>query len=145
MPSPTAASAAATTITKKTNTWPCSCPYARPNATNARFTALSISSMDMNTVMMFRRTRKPTTPSPKRIALSARKYEIGTTSSLLQTLADACAARPLILSLRQHHRPEDGDQDQNRSQFERENKILEQQQRQPPRRTFGHGLSRKRR
>ena len=40
-----------------------------------RFTALSISSMDMNTVMMLRRNRNPATPSANRIALRIRYQE----------------------------------------------------------------------
>src|SRR5262249_20326757 len=78
MPSPTAASAAATTITKKTNTWPlnasfrwCSCQYLA-KATKVRFTALSISSIDMKIVMMFRFSRKPITPRQNSIALRIR-------------------------------------------------------------------------
>src|SRR5688572_6327803 len=59
--SPTAASAAATVITKNTNTWPAT-PYACANATNARFTALSISSTHMKMMMALRRVRTPTTP-----------------------------------------------------------------------------------
>src|SRR6185437_7187873 len=58
---PTAASAAATVITKNTNTWPAA-PYACANATNVRFTALSISSTHMNTMIALRRVSTPTTP-----------------------------------------------------------------------------------
>ncbi len=43
-----------------------------------RLTALSISSMDMNTVMMLRRNRNPATPSANRIALRIRYQESGT-------------------------------------------------------------------
>src|SRR5579863_2734218 len=77
---PTAASAAATTITKKTNTWPCSCPRDRLKDTKARLTALSISSMDIKTVRMLRLKINAITPNPNRPALSTRKYEVGTTS-----------------------------------------------------------------
>ena len=45
-----------------------------------RFTALSISSIDMNTVMMLRRNRNPATPSTNRIALRVRYQESGTRS-----------------------------------------------------------------
>src|SRR6266702_2323874 len=69
IPRPTAASAAATTITNNTKTWPSSLPCAWLNATNARFTAFSISSMDMKSVMMLRLKMKATTPSPNKIAL----------------------------------------------------------------------------
>src|SRR5260370_26049018 len=54
IPRPTAASAAATTITNSTKTCPSNLPSAWLNATNARFTAFSISSMDMKIVMMLR-------------------------------------------------------------------------------------------
>ena len=43
-----------------------------------RLTAFSISSIDMNTVMMLRRNRKPATPSANSTALSVRYQEIGT-------------------------------------------------------------------
>src|SRR5713101_9341631 len=69
IPRPTAASAAATTITNNTKTWPSSLPCAWLNATNARFTAFSISSMDMKIVMMLRLKMKANTPRPNRIAL----------------------------------------------------------------------------
>src|SRR6266498_4482282 len=62
MASPTAASAAATTITKKTNTCPLNCPHLAAKATNERFTPLSISSIDMKIVMMLRLIRNPVTP-----------------------------------------------------------------------------------
>src|SRR3954467_4726427 len=61
MASPTAASAAATVMTKKTNTCPAT-PYTCANATNARFTALSISSTHMKMMIALRRVRTPTTP-----------------------------------------------------------------------------------
>src|SRR5216684_2978934 len=70
--SPTAASAAATTMTKNTNTWPSSLPIARLNDTNARLTALSMSSIDMKIVMTFRLKRNAMTPSPNNSALSTR-------------------------------------------------------------------------
>src|SRR5881394_619996 len=59
--SPTAASAAATVITKKTKTCPPT-PYDCANATKVRLTALSISSTHMNTMMAFRRMSTPNTP-----------------------------------------------------------------------------------
>src|SRR3954464_11582657 len=58
---PTAASAAATVITKKTNTCP-AIPYACANATKLRLTALSMSSTHMNTMIAFRRMSTPNTP-----------------------------------------------------------------------------------
>src|SRR5581483_3919727 len=76
MPSPTAASAAATTMTNSTKTCPSSlfpCVFhIWLNATNARFSAFSISSMDMKIVMIFRRKTNETAPIPNRIALRIR-------------------------------------------------------------------------
>src|SRR6266403_1575086 len=69
MPSPTAASAAATTITKRTKTWPSRRCQTWLKATKARLTALSMSSMDMKMVMMLRLKMKAMTPRPKRMAL----------------------------------------------------------------------------
>ena len=59
--SPTAASAAATVMTKNTNTCPAT-PYTCANATNVRFTALSISSTHMKMMIALRRVSTPTTP-----------------------------------------------------------------------------------
>src|SRR5690348_6477458 len=61
MARPTAASAAATVMTKNTNTCPAA-PYACANATKVRFTALSISSTHMNTMIALRRISTPKTP-----------------------------------------------------------------------------------
>ena len=68
MASPTATSAAAIVITKNTMICPSAAPWARPKATNARFAAFSMSSMDMKITSGFRRTRTPTTPMVNRIA-----------------------------------------------------------------------------
>src|SRR5581483_973285 len=65
--SPTAASAAATVMTKNTNTWPAT-PYAWANAMKVKFTALSISSTHMNTMIALRRTSTPNTPITNRTA-----------------------------------------------------------------------------
>src|ERR1035438_3529173 len=70
--SPTAASAAGTTMTKKTNMCPLSILSSAANATNVRLTALSISSIDMKMVMMLRLIRNPATPQANRIALRTR-------------------------------------------------------------------------
>src|SRR3954468_21904870 len=67
MARPTAASAAATVMTKNTNTWPAT-PYTCAKATKARFTALSISSTHMKMMIAFRRVSTPTTPMTKRTA-----------------------------------------------------------------------------
>src|ERR1043166_718490 len=65
--SPTAASAAATVMTRNTNTWPPT-PYWRAKATNARLTAFSISSTHMKTMIALRRVSTPTTPIVNRTA-----------------------------------------------------------------------------
>jgi hypothetical protein len=78
MARPTAASAAATTITKKTKIWPLTwrCPVVwlhwREKAMKARLTALSMSSIDMKTVMMLRLMRNAATPMENRMALRTR-------------------------------------------------------------------------
>src|SRR6266516_583007 len=64
---PTAASAAATAITKNTNTCPPG-PMLCARATNVRFTALSISSTHMKITIALRRRSTPSTPSVKRTA-----------------------------------------------------------------------------
>lgn len=65
MASPTATSAAATTIIKNTK----SCALASPNilekATSSRFTELSISSMHMKMIMAFLRISVPMMPIEK--------------------------------------------------------------------------------
>src|SRR5215472_67978 len=89
--SPTAASAAATTITKNTKTWPLkgttsaplgsfigfACQYLA-KATKLRLTAFNINSIDIKMVMMLRLSRKPKTPRENRIALRIRYQERGT-------------------------------------------------------------------
>src|ERR1019366_9363641 len=126
---PTAASAAATTMTKKTNTCPCNWPSALLNVTNARLTALSISSMDMKMVMMLRLKTNPTTPNPNKTALSTRKYEVGTTSppEITGTLIGIFAAR-------QDQRAQQCNQDQKRRQLKRKHVFAEQQRRKVARR-----------
>src|SRR6185437_2994004 len=61
MANPTAASAAATLMTKITNTCP-PAPYSRENPMNDRFTALSMSSTHMKMMIAFRRVSTPITP-----------------------------------------------------------------------------------
>ena len=71
MARPTTTSAAATTITNSTATWPSSEPNPHPAATKLRFTALSMSSTDMNMMRALRRTSMPAAPIEKRMAASA--------------------------------------------------------------------------
>src|SRR5690606_25003823 len=105
---PTAASAAATAITKNTKTWP-SMPTLREIATNARFTAFSISSMHMNRMIALRRNTTPATPRPNRIALSQSDWVI---------ISDP--------PLGQQHRADDGDEQQDRRQLERHDVVAEE-------------------
>src|SRR5208282_834631 len=72
MASPTAASAAATTITKKTNTCPWSACHCAAKATKERFTPLSINSIDIKMVMILRLIRNPVTPQANRMPLRIR-------------------------------------------------------------------------
>src|SRR5260370_37902892 len=62
IPSPTAASAAASAIMKSAKTCPATSPYKRENATRLMFTAFRISSMDMSTTITLRRVTTPITP-----------------------------------------------------------------------------------
>src|SRR5206468_7784951 len=62
---PTAASAAATTMTKKTKIWPETWCHMCAKATKVRLTALSMSSMEMKMVMMFRLIRNEPIPMEK--------------------------------------------------------------------------------
>ena len=77
MARPTATSAAATHITKKTRAWPSARAVRWPNATSARLAALSISSMDMKITSGLRRTSTPSTPMLKSTADSADVVGLG--------------------------------------------------------------------
>ncbi len=70
--SPTAASAAATAITKKAKRTPSRDWRKRDRVMNERFTALSINSMHMKTTIAFRRLRAPITPIVNSIPLKTR-------------------------------------------------------------------------
>ena len=69
---PTAASAAATVITKNTNTCPVTSPRNAEKATKVRLTEFSINSIDINTMIAFRRVTTPTAPIINIIALRIR-------------------------------------------------------------------------
>src|SRR5262249_60322244 len=69
---PTAASAAATVMTKNTITWPSIEWMARGIATTAKLAALSISSIDMNMTITLRRNATPAAPIAKRTPARAR-------------------------------------------------------------------------
>ncbi len=83
---PTAASAAATTITKKTKICPETACQWCANATNVRFTAFSINSIDMKIEMTLRLMRKAPMPIENRIAARMRYAEIGTSAFILARL-----------------------------------------------------------
>src|SRR5262245_26895687 len=89
---PTAASAAATAITMKTNNWPVTSLCRRENAISERLTALSISSMHINSAMTLRWISTPTTPIVNKTALSARYHESGT---MFQFAPERFVAPPL--------------------------------------------------
>src|SRR5262249_20710440 len=109
---PTAASAAATVMTKKTNTCPVT-PYACANATNVRFTALSINSTHMKTMIALRRMSTPTTPITNNTAEKNRAS------------ASIAASRGFAPLLAEHHGPHDSGEEQNTRHLEREQIILE--------------------
>src|SRR5512142_299584 len=110
--SPTAASAAATVITKNTNTWPAA-PYACANATNVRFTALSMSSTHMKTMMALRRISTPNTPIVNRTAEKK----------------SASASIVLTSLFSQHHRADDRREQKHARDLEGEQVIVEQRAR----------------
>src|SRR6185503_6287860 len=107
--SPTAASAAATAITKKTNTCPPT-PRRCASATNVRFTALSISSTHMKITIALRRSRTPVTPSVKSTAEMTR----------------AGSSSTLEFPLRQHHRADDRGEEEQAGDLERDQIGVEQ-------------------
>src|SRR5512139_2621835 len=65
MARPTAASAAATVMIKKTMTWPAGEPAALARAIKARFAAFSMTSTAMNIVIRSRLTKNPMIPRTK--------------------------------------------------------------------------------
>src|SRR5690606_34800024 len=113
---PTAASAAATVITKNTNTWP-SIPTLRENATNARLTAFSINSMHMKRMIALRRTITPSTPIENRITDSASDM------ALMSRPAIDCISDP---PLREQHGADDRHEQQYADELERDDVITEQ-------------------
>ena len=68
MASPTATSAAATAMTKKTKIWPVSWPNWNDRAISDRLTALSIISTHMKMMSALRRNSTPTAPMAKMMA-----------------------------------------------------------------------------
>src|SRR5713226_4293753 len=72
IPSPTAASAAASAMMKSAKTCPATSPYNREKATRLMFTAFRISSMDMSTTITLRRVITPIAPMMKSARLRNR-------------------------------------------------------------------------
>ena len=116
MARPTAASAAATTITKKTKICPLSVvPLMREGDEASGSRALSISSIDMKMVMILRLMRKPTTPMAEQHRAQERYQEIRNQRSWA-----------LLLLARQRDGAQDGDQDQHGGDFERQQEVVEE-------------------
>src|SRR5205823_2024618 len=78
--SPTAASAAATAMTKNTKIWPAT-PSCCAKATNARLAAFSISSTHMKMTIALRRSSTPSTPTANRMPETARAGPSSITAS----------------------------------------------------------------
>src|SRR5207302_9653879 len=78
--SPTAASAAATAMTKNTKIWPAT-PSCCAKATNARLAAFSISSTHMKMTIALRRSSTPSTPTANRTPETARAGPSSITAS----------------------------------------------------------------
>src|SRR5581483_4434248 len=110
---PTAASAAATVITKNTITCPSVEARLRANATKVRFTAFSMSSIAMKMTMMFRRTSTPSAPITNSTAERTRYQEsgVGPTSALL---------------LRERHRAHDRHEKEDRRELEGQEVVREE-------------------
>jgi hypothetical protein len=72
MARPTAASAAATAITKNTNSCPIELPRYDENVIRVKFAELSINSIDIKTIMAFLLIKTPITPVVKSAALKIR-------------------------------------------------------------------------
>src|SRR6266446_10222826 len=101
MARPTAASAAATAITKKTKTCP-PMPRVCASATKVRFTALSMSSTHMKITITLRRNSTPATPSVNNTA----------------EMKSAGLRSILELSLREHDGPHDRGEEQDARDLE---------------------------
>jgi hypothetical protein len=91
---PTAASAAATAMTKKTNNCPTGFPLNDENVTKLKLAELSISSIDIKTIIALRRVSTPATPTTNMTALRIRKYSIGIVKARLP-LSPPVANAPL--------------------------------------------------
>lgn len=74
---PTAASAAATVITKKTNTCPAGSPKYEEKVTKARLAEFNINSTHIKTTIAFLLIKTPATPTENMNALTRRYNSIG--------------------------------------------------------------------
>src|SRR6267378_4840446 len=119
MARPTAASAAATAITKNTKTCP-PMPRVCASATNVRFTALSMSSTHMKITITLRRNSTPATPS---VNSTAEMKSAGLRSAGLRSI--------LELSLREHDGAHDRGEEQDARDLEGDEVGAEQR--------IGHG------
>src|SRR3954471_14438220 len=117
MARPTAASAAATVMTKKTKTCPAT-PYVWANATKDRLTALSISSTHMKMMIALRRVSTPTTPIVK--------------STAEKKSASASMAAPLLAD---HDRADDRREQEDAGDLEGQQIGREERRRDRPDRT----------
>src|SRR5262245_280847 len=107
--SPTAASAAATVITKNTNTCP-PMPYCCAKAMKLRFTALSMSSTHMDTMIALRRINTPIRPITK--------------STAEKKSASASIFFPALFA--EHHRADDRREQQDARDLEGEQVFVEE-------------------
>src|SRR5713226_2615988 len=116
MPSPTAASAAASVMMKMANTCPSADPTSRENATRLMFTAFSISSIDIKIMITFRRVTTPIAPIVNSTMPSHKYWLIGII---------ALTASSYFL-FGHHHRADHGHEQQDRRDFKREHVFAEQ-------------------
>src|SRR5215470_14002913 len=115
MARPTAASAAATVMTKNTNTCPViRSPYRCANAMNVRFTAFNISSTHMNTMIALRRMSTPTTPITNNTAEKNRAS------------ANIAASGGLAALFAEHHGADHCGEQQDARHLEREQILVKQ-------------------
>src|SRR4051794_29167935 len=84
MASPTAASPAATVMMKMVKTCPSSEPRREEKATRLMLTALSISSMAISTVIMFRRMITPISPTVNSVPESIRYASVLGAASIIE-------------------------------------------------------------
>src|SRR5665213_2892620 len=116
MPSPTAASAAASVMIKIANTCPSAEPTSREKATRLMFTAFNINSMDIRMMITFRRVTTPMMPIVKSIMPRNKYWLIG-------IIAIPASSNFLLCH---DNRADHGHQQQNRCDFKRKHIFGEQ-------------------